>query len=170
MLFNPQESQVADKVGFAQAPIAVTPKGSHWMWSWALAIPKSSKQVDAAKKFTEWATSKEYVKLVAQDKGWTSVPPGTRESTYKQPEYLKAAPFANFVLKAIWTANPNDATLKKVPYQGIQFVGIPEFQSVGTVVGQQISGALSGNTPVDTALKASQAAAARAVMQAGYVK
>jgi sorbitol/mannitol transport system substrate-binding protein len=170
MLFNPKESQVADKVGFAQAPVAVTTKGSSWLWSWSLAIPKSSKQEEAAKKFTEWATSKDYVKLVAKDLGWTSVPPGTRQSTYSLPEYQKAAPFANFVLAAIKKANPNDATLKKVPYSGIQFVGIPEFQSIGTVVGQQISGALAGNMSLDAALKASQAAADRAMVQAGYIK
>src|SRR5574343_626428 len=73
MLFNPKESQVADKVGFAQAPTGVTAKGSSWLWSWALAVPKSAKQDDAAKKFVQWATSKEYIKLVANDLGWTSV-------------------------------------------------------------------------------------------------
>jgi sorbitol/mannitol transport system substrate-binding protein len=57
-----------------------------------------------------------------------------------------------------------------VPYSGIQFVGIPEFQSFGTVVGQSISGALAGNTTVDAALKAGQAAANRAVVQGGYQK
>jgi sorbitol/mannitol transport system substrate-binding protein len=91
MLFNPKESQVADKVGFAMAPTGVTPKGSSWLWSWSLAIPKSSKQEAAAKQFVQWATSKDYIKLVAKDLGWTSVPPGTRISTYKQPEYQKAA-------------------------------------------------------------------------------
>src|SRR5258708_30144385 len=30
--------------------------------------------------------------------------------------------------------NPNDATLKKVPYTGVQYVGIPEFQSFGTII------------------------------------
>jgi len=170
MLFNPKESQVADKVGFAMAPTGVTPKGSSWLWSWSLAIPKSSRQEAAAKQFVQWATSKDYIKLVAKDLGWTSVPPGTRISTYKQPEYQKAAPFASFVLNAIQSANPTDATLKKVPYSGIQFVGIPEFQSFGTVVGQSISGALAGNTTVDAALKAGQAAANRAVVQGGYQK
>lgn len=170
MLFNPKESQVADKVGFAQAPVAVTPKGASWLWSWALAIPKSSKVQDAAKKFAMWATSKEYIQLVAKDKGWTSVPPGTRDSTYAQPEYLAAAPFAKMVQKAIQSANPNDATLKKVPYTGIQFVGIPEYQSIGTVVGQTVAGALAGQDTVAAALKSGQAAADRAIRRAGYQK
>ncbi|WP_353558756.1 sugar ABC transporter substrate-binding protein [Paraburkholderia terrae] len=170
MLYNKAQSQVADKVGFAAAPVAVTPKGSHWLWSWSFAIPKTSKSQEAAKKFAEWATSKQYIELVAQDEGWASVPPGTRKSTYARPEYKQAAPFGDFVLKAIETANPNDSTLKKVPYTGVQFVGIPEFQSFGTVVGQAIAGVVAGQTDVPTALKAGNAAADRAVRQGGYQK
>ncbi|EIM95582.1 ABC sugar transporter, periplasmic ligand binding protein [Paraburkholderia hospita] len=170
MLYNKAQSQVADKIGFAAAPVAVTPKGSHWLWSWSFAIPKTSKSQDAAKKFAEWATSKQYIELVAKDEGWASVPPGTRKSTYARPEYKQAAPFGDFVLKAIETANPNDSTLKKVPYTGVQFVGIPEFQSFGTVVGQAIAGVVAGQTDVPTALKAGNAAADRAVRQGGYQK
>jgi sorbitol/mannitol transport system substrate-binding protein len=170
MLYNKAQSQVADKIGFAAAPVAVTPKGSHWLWSWSLAIPKTSKSQDAAKKFATWATSKEYIELVAKDEGWASVPPGTRKSTYANPEYKKAAPFGDFVLSAIESANPNDATLQKVPYTGVQFVGIPEFQSFGTVVGQSIAGVVAGQTTVDAALTAGNAAANRAVKQAGYQK
>ncbi|SOE56162.1 sorbitol-binding protein /mannitol-binding protein [Burkholderia sp. D7] len=170
MLYNKAQSQVADKIGFAAAPVEVTPKGSHWLWSWSLAIPKTSKSQDAAKKFAMWATSKEYIELAAKDEGWASVPPGTRKSTYANPEYKKAAPFGDFVLSAIESASPTDATLKKVPYTGVQFVGIPEFQSFGTVVGQSIAGVVAGQTTVDAALTAGNAAANRAVKQAGYQK
>ncbi|WP_175950895.1 sugar ABC transporter substrate-binding protein [Burkholderia sp. BCC0405] len=170
MLYNKQQSQVADRIGFAAAPVAVTPKGSHWLWAWALAIPKTSKQQDAARKFITWATSKQYVEMVGKDEGWASVPPGTRTSTYQRPEYKAAAPFSDFVLKAIETADPNDPSLKKVPYTGVQYVGIPEFQSFGTVVGQSIAGAVAGQMTVDQALAAGQAAADRAVRQAGYKK
>lgn len=169
-LFNKAQSQVSDKIGFAAAPIEVTPKGSHWLASWALAIPKTSKSADAARKFVTWATSKEYIELVAKDEGWASVPPGTRKSTYARPEYQQAAPFSGFVLKAIESANPNDQTLKKVPYTGIPFVGIPEYQTFGTQVGQLVAGALAGQTSVDQALAAGQAATQRAVESAGYVK
>jgi sorbitol/mannitol transport system substrate-binding protein len=170
MLYNKQQSQISDKVGFAAAPTQVTPNGSHWLWAWALAIPKTSKQQDAARKFIEWATSKEYIEMVAKDEGWASVPPGTRQSTYQRPEYKQAAPFAEFVLKAIETADPNHPTLKPVPYTGVQFVGIPEFQSFGTVVGQSISGAVAGQMSVDQALQAGNATADRAVRQAGLQK
>ena len=64
-LYNPKESQVADKVAFAPAPITdANTKASGWFWSWALGIPASTKQADAAKKFVKWATSKDYIKMV----------------------------------------------------------------------------------------------------------
>jgi sorbitol/mannitol transport system substrate-binding protein len=43
-----------------------------------------------------------------------------------------------------------------VPYQGIQFVAIPEFQDLGTRVGQQISAAIAGQISVEEALRQSQ--------------
>jgi sorbitol/mannitol transport system substrate-binding protein len=98
------------------------------------------------------------------------VPPGTRKSTYDSPDYQKAAPFAEATLKAMQTADPTNPCIKPVPYTGVQFVGIPEFQSFGTVVGQNISGALAGKMPIDQALKDSQAAVSRAVKQAGLLK
>ncbi|CAH2798905.1 MAG: Various polyols ABC transporter, substrate-binding protein [Candidatus Burkholderia crenata] len=66
------------------------------------------------------------------------------------------------MLSAIESANPNDVTLKKVLYTGVQFVGILEFQSFGTVVGQSIAGVVVGQTTVDAALTAGNAAANRA--------
>jgi sorbitol/mannitol transport system substrate-binding protein len=144
LVFNPAESQVADKVGFAQAPIGKTPKGNHWLWSWALAIPASSDAKEAAEKFIVWATSKPYIELVGEQVGWASVPPGTRISTYVNPQYAEAAPFAKPVLEAIQSADPTDQTLNPAPYTGIQYVGIAEFQGIGTQVGQTMAGVLRG--------------------------
>jgi sorbitol/mannitol transport system substrate-binding protein len=169
-LFDKNQSQVSDKVAFASAPIEATPNGSHWLWSWALAIPKSSKNSDAALKYALWATSKEYIKLAAEDGGWATVPPGTRKSTYDNADYQKAAPFAAVTLKAMQTADPTNPAIKKVPYIGVQFVGIPEFQSMGLQVGQNIAAALTGKMTVDQALQASQTEVERAVKQGGYLK
>jgi sorbitol/mannitol transport system substrate-binding protein len=170
MLESSKQSKVVGKMGYAPAPIAVTPNGSHWLWSWAFGMPKSAKQPEAAEKFAAWATSKEYIALVAADEGWASVPPGTRKSTFDNPDYQKAAPFAATTLQAMQTADPTNPCIKKVPYTGIQFVGIPEFQGLGDQVGQNIAGALSGNMSVDQALKDSQAAAERTMVQGGYIK
>jgi sorbitol/mannitol transport system substrate-binding protein len=167
---DPKQSKVADKVAFAQAPVAVTPKGANWLWAWALAIPAGSKNEATAQKFIAWATSKDYIKLVGKEAGWGSIPTGTRKSTYTTPEFLKAAKFAAAEKKAIDTANPNDSTLPKSPYVGVQFAAIPEFQAIGIAVGQQMSAALAGKVSVDDALKASQVAAEREMKKAGYYK
>ena len=167
---NPKDSQVADKVAYAQAPTGTVPNGAQWLWAWSLGIPSSTKHAAEAKKFIWWATSKEYVQLVAKTDGWTVVPPGTRKSTYDSPEYQKAAPFAERTLAAIMAADPLHPTAKPVPYTGVQFVAIPEFASIGTQVGQQIAAALSGKESVDAALKASQTATERTMQRAGYYK
>ncbi len=167
---DPKQSKVADQMAFAQAPTAVTPKGANWLWSWALAVPAGSKKVDAATKFITWATSKEYIELVGKTNGWSTVPTGTRASTYANPEFVKAARFAPAEKMAIDSANPNDSTLPKSPYVGVQFAAIPEFQAIGTTVGQQMSSALAGRTSVDAALKAGQVAAERQMKKAGYYK
>jgi len=167
---DPKQSKVADKVGFAQAPVAVTPKGANWLWAWALAIPAGSKNQEAAQKFIAWATSKDYVKLVGKETGWGSVPTGTRKSTYTNPDFLKAAKFADAEKKAIDSANPNDSTLPKSPYVGVQYAAIPEFQAIGIAVGQQMSAALAGKVSVDQALKTSENAADREMKKAGYYK
>src|SRR5581483_4784085 len=138
-LTDPKQSKIVNDVGFAMAPYGPVKKGYHWLWSWAYAIPKTSKHQPEALQFLTWSTSKDYIELVGKTYGWQTVPPGTRESTYKNPEYLKAAKaFAEITLKSIETADPTDATRDKVPYVGVQFVGIPEFQGIGTDVSQQI--------------------------------
>ncbi|MBP6656175.1 MAG: sugar ABC transporter substrate-binding protein [Propionivibrio sp.] len=167
---DPKQSKVADKVAFAQAPTMVTPKGANWLWAWALAVPAGSQKVEAANKFITWATSKEYINLVGKEVGWGNIPTGTRKSTYENAEFLKVAKFAAAEKAAIDSANPNDQTLPKSPYMGIQFAAIPEFQSIGISVGQQMSAALSGKTTVEAALKASQTAADREMKKAGYYK
>ena len=167
---NPKDSKVADKVGFALSPNKGLGKNANWLWSWSLAIPASSKKIDAAEKFIAWATGKGYLQLVAAKDGWANVPPGTRTSLYKNPAYLKAAPFAQITLDSINTADPQHPTVKPVPYVGVQFAAIPEFQGLGTSVGQLFSAALAGDTSVDDALAAAQAVTTRQMTKAGYIK
>lgn len=167
---NPKESQVADEVGFALAPDNGLGKRTNWLWSWNLAIPAGTKKEEAAKKFIAWATSKDYLKMVAEKEGWANVPPGTRTSLYENPKYQEAAPFAQMTLESINSADPMNPTVDKVPYVGAQFVAIPEFQSIGTAVGQQFSAALAGSISVDQALENSQRFAEREMKKAGYIK
>ena len=139
-----EDSSVADSVGFAMAPDNGLGKKANWLWAWALAIPEETDSEASAKRFVAWATSKGYLELVAETEGWASVPPGARASLYERPEYRKV-PFAEMTLASINAADPAEPTVEAVPYDGIQFVAIPEFQSIGTAVGQRFAKALDGS-------------------------
>jgi sorbitol/mannitol transport system substrate-binding protein len=165
---NPKDSQVADQMGYALAPDNGLGKRGNWLWAWSLAIPAGTDSTDAAKKFVAWATSKEYTALVASKEGWANVPPGTRTSLYENAEYLAAAPFAQMTLDSINAADPTAPTVDPVPYTGVQFVAIPEFQGIATAVGQQFSAALAGTETAEDALKAAQDLTVKEMKAAGY--
>ena len=91
-LLEAKDSPVKGKNGYALAPVVKT-KASGWLWSWALAIPKSSPDSADAWKYIAWATSPGYIKAAGTKTkgGWAAIPPGTRLSTYRIPQYKKAA-------------------------------------------------------------------------------
>jgi sorbitol/mannitol transport system substrate-binding protein len=165
---NPNDSTVADSVGFALAPSKEgVDKRANWLWAWALAIPAGTQKADAAKEFINWATSKDYLELVAEKEGWANVPPGTRTSLYENPEYQKV-PFADMTLKSINAADPSNPTVEPVPYVGIQYVAIPEWSGIGTNAGQEFSAMVAGQQSVDEALEKAQTLVADEMEAAGY--
>jgi sorbitol/mannitol transport system substrate-binding protein len=170
LLFDPKRSKVADKLGFAQNPVETWDKGGAWLWAWALGVPSSSKHADEAKKFIEWATSKEYINMIGDKEGWVTIPPGTRKSTYENPKYLAAAPFAKPTLEAIESASLTNNTAVPKPYVGINFPIIPEMQAINNFLGQQIAAALTGKMSVKDALDSAAANADRIMKKSGYPK
>ncbi|MGL5863911.1 MAG: ABC transporter substrate-binding protein [Phycicoccus sp.] len=161
-LLEAEDSPVKGKMGYAHMPVNKT-KESGWLWSWNLAVPKSTKNQDAAVKFVKWATSKEYIKLVGEKIGWSNVPPGSRTSTYELPEYQKAAAaYAPITLDVMTAVNPEQPGLKPQPWVGIQYVSIPEFQDVGNQCAQLMADHIAGRTSVDDALTKCQAIAQKA--------
>ena len=165
---NPSDSTVADKVGFALAPDTGKGKRANWLWAWALAIPAGTQKEGAAKEFINWATSKEYLALVAEKEGWANVPPGSRTSLYENETYLSEAPFAQMTLDSINAADPNNPTVEPVPYVGIQYVAIPEWAGIGTSAGQEFSAMVAGQQSVDEALAKAQALVTDEMEAAGY--
>jgi sorbitol/mannitol transport system substrate-binding protein len=152
---------IAAQTGYAFAPVDKT-TSSGWLWTWSLGIPQGTSNSGAAWKFVSWATSKQYDTLVGQKYGWAAVPPGTRTSLYNNPSYLTAAKaFAPITLASIDGTDPNHPTVNPVPYVGVQYVDIPQFESLGVQVGQQIAGAIAGTESVSQALTTSQADAAQ---------
>ena len=170
VLVDPNQSSVADRVEFALAPDAGRGKRANWLWAWSLAIPASSDAIPEAQLFVAWATSREYTALVAERDGWTAAPPGTRTSLYENPDYLAAAPFAPITLRSITLADPENPTVEPVPYVGIQFVAIPEFQGLGTAVGREFAAAVAGRKTADEALAAAQRIALQEMTAAGYLR
>ncbi len=170
ILYDPKRSKVSDKVGFADGPIESYDKGNDWLWAWALGIPASSTHAKEAKEFIEWATSKDYIREIGETEGWVTVPPGTRKSTYENPEYLKAAPFAKITLDLIQSVDFMHSTKDPKPYRGISWATIPEMQAIGNFAGQEVAAALTGKASVSDALDAAAANSDKILKEAGYFK
>ncbi|QFU09502.1 Bacterial extracellular solute-binding protein [Rhodobacteraceae bacterium THAF1] len=165
---NPDDSEVADSVGFALAPNAEgVDKKANWLWAWALAIPAGTEQADAAKQFIEWATSTDYIEMVAENEGWANVPPGARTSLYENENYAEV-PFAELTLNSIDAADPNNPTVEPVPYTGVQFAAIPEWAGMWGQVSQEFSAAYAGQQSVEEALEKGQAIMTEELEAAGY--
>ena len=144
---------VVANTAFALAPTKVT-DNSGWLWAWTLAIPSSTTDQDAAWQFIDWATNADYHQLIADTDGWAAVPPGTRQSLYANPEYLEAADaFAQRTLDAMLAAPiDNPGTTPRPGLPGVQYVGVPEFQDVGTRCTELFSAAIAGSMSVEDAL------------------
>jgi polyol transport system substrate-binding protein len=155
-------SPIQGKLGYALSPVKETDT-SGWLWSWALAIPDNAPDKDTAWEYVKWATGPQYLVEAGENLpgGWASVPPGTRQSLYDNPNYQEAAAaFADITLQAMQAAPINDPGLQPRPgLPGVQFVGVPQFQDVGTRCTEQFSAAIAGNVSVDDALSACQAIA-----------
>ena len=155
--------KVGKDTGYAYAPTG-SPTGapgtkSGWLYTWSLSVPKGVPNTPAAEKYLEWATGKQYIKYSGPHVGWANIDPGTRYSTYKLPQYKKAAKaFAGITLNSINSANSAHPTNPgvSVPYTGVQFLDEPWFISLGTQVSNQISAAIAGTESVKQALSTSQ--------------
>lgn len=170
LLFDPKRSKVADKLGIAANPIETWDKGGAWLWAWSLGIPSSSKNAEEARKFIEWATSKDYINMIGEKEGWVTIPPGTRKSTYENQNYLDAAVFAIPTLKGIESASLVDNTAVEKPYVGINFAIIPEMQAINNYLGQQIAAALTGKMTVEEALNSAAENSDKIMKKAGYIQ
>jgi len=112
-----------------------------------------------------------YIKLAGEKAGWQTVPPGSRTSTYALPEYQAATKdYADLTLKSISGANPLKSTIDPVPYTGVQYVDIPEFEQIGDFTSQQLAGALSGSMSTDEAIAASETKIKEIMKEADYTK
>jgi len=153
---DPQASKVAGKNGYAWAP-SQDGRPSGWLYTWSLAIPSTCPNKQNAWDFVAWMTSKSYIHTVGSKLGWSHVPPGSRFSSYQIPQYKKlSAVYGPLTLQSINATDSAHPCAKPVPYTGVQFLDIPEFQDLGTNVSEQFSAAIAGQQSVASALSQAQ--------------
>jgi sorbitol/mannitol transport system substrate-binding protein len=153
---DPSSSKVVGKTGYAPAPTQ-DGRPAGWLYTWSLAIPQTCPHKQEAWEFIAWMTSRSYITTVGQKLGWSHVPPGSRTSSYRIPQYQQlSAAYGPLTLHSIDAADSAHPCLKPVPYTGVQFLDIPEFQDLGTNVSEQMSAAIAGQTTVRAALAQSQ--------------
>jgi sorbitol/mannitol transport system substrate-binding protein len=149
------DSPVRGKNGYVPAPVERT-KASGWLWSWALAIPRTSNNSRLAWRYIAWATGPRYIEEAGPRiaGGWAAIPPGTRRSTYEIPEYREAARrFARPTLDAIESAPIDDpGTSKRPGFPGVQYVGVPQFQDVGDQCTAQFAAVMRSRSTIGAAL------------------
>jgi sorbitol/mannitol transport system substrate-binding protein len=167
LLADPNLNPQAANTGFAYQPTKEISSG--WLWAWAFAIEQNTQHSDAAIAFVKWATSKDYVQLVANSEGWGSVPSGARVSTYEDPGYKEyAQAFSEIVLNTIEAQDPAKCCVDPVPYLGLQFVQIPEFAALGDAVTQEFSAVIAGNESADDAIQKANDLANETAIDGGY--
>jgi sorbitol/mannitol transport system substrate-binding protein len=153
---DPTASKVAGKNGYAWAP-SQDGRPSGWLYTWSLAIPATCPHKQQAWDFIAWMTSKTYIKTVGAKLGWSHVPPGSRFSSYQIPQYKKlSSVYGPLTLQSINATNTAHPTVQPVPYTGVQFLDIPEFQDLGTNVSEQFSAAIAGQQSAASALSQAQ--------------
>ena len=130
---------------------------SGWLYTWSLGIP----DVQPGQRRRLEVHLLDDRQAVHPDRrhqlGWERVPPGSRLSTYQIPQYRDISDrlrtdHAGFHQHGD-SAQP---TVQPVPYTGVQFLTIPEFQDLGTRVSQQVSAAIADQKSVADALEQSQ--------------
>ncbi len=166
-VFEGDDSAVKGKMGYAMSPSGPGKGNTQTVGGWGLALTTSSQNKDAAFEFMTWVTSKDYVQLVAEKKGWLNVLTGARASTYEAPEYQELAPYASLVLNSLENVDFAHPAVGDTPYVGNSLPSIPEWAGLGEQVGQTLAEFISGSGSVDDSLSRAQDAANRAFEDGG---
>ena len=168
---DPKQSKVADKVGFALAPDNGLGKRGNWLWAWSLAVPAGIEARSTRRRSSSPGRPASITPISSpRRRAGRAFRPAralrfTRTRTTRRPRRSRSR-------RSTRSTRPIrlHPTVKPVPYTGVQFVAIPEFQGIATDVGQDFSAALAGTMSVDDALAKAQASTEAAMKKAGYIK
>ena len=101
---DPAKSKVVGKINFGVMPGARAP-GRAEIGNWLIAIPKASRNLDAAFEFLLWSTAEDQMKKSA-----LSGNPPTRRSVFTNPELLAKFPAYPAQLRSLETSKPRPRT------------------------------------------------------------
>ena len=101
---DPSKSKVIGQMEFAQMPGARN-SGRAEIGNWLIAIPRGSKNADAAMDFLLWATSANQMKLSAQRGN-----PPTRKSVFNDPKLVSQFPAYPAQLRSLESSRPRPRT------------------------------------------------------------
>ena len=126
-------------------PIQVTSNGSGWFWAWSLGDPGLVEEGRCGEVVRE-VGDLEGLHRDGRQRGRL----GFRASRNAQVDLRQSRILRRRRRSRRWSTRRcqvpdiTKPTKDPVPYIGIQYVAIPEFQGIGTAVGQQIAAALAG--------------------------
>jgi multiple sugar transport system substrate-binding protein len=134
---DPARSRVIGKMEFGQMPGGKNP-GRAEIGNWLIAIPRESKNTDAAMDFLIWATSAEQMKRSALRGN-----PPTRRSVFNNPELLAKFPSYPAQLRSLESSRPRPRT--------------PLWNEIENVFGIYLSKANSGELTAEDAMQQANA-------------
>ena len=140
------KSKVIGKMAFTTLPAAVK-DGQAEIGNWLIAIPKDSRNAEAAIDFLLWTTSSEQMKLSAQRGN-----PPTRRSVFKDAELVAKYPSYPAQLKSLETSRPRPRT--------------PQWNEIENVFGIFLSKANSGELTAEDAMNQANAEIEKIVQRA----
>ncbi|MDR2738393.1 MAG: sugar ABC transporter substrate-binding protein [Treponema sp.] len=169
-LANSSDSQVKGKIGYAISPVAVKKKNTGTIGGWGISITAGTKHPAEAFKFLTWCTSKEYVRLVGETKGWKLAPSGTRKSTYSIPQYQAECDFAEITRDSILAVDYAQPAVNPTPYTGNSLPNLPEYSSWGEACAQELAAYIADQRTVEQVMQNCQRILEDAAVEGGYKK
>ena len=157
----PPKSRTAARSSASPAmrrPRSRRPGHSGWLYTWSLGSRRLAKDKDDAWKFMAWVT--EQGSTSDDGRRATSAGRACRRAAGSRHTRSRSTAIAatgpRSAALEVRRRQPPQAKVSPVPYTGIQFVGIPEFQDLGTRVQQQFVRGDRGPDAQSRALKQSQ--------------
>lgn len=141
--------------GYARSPVVDTDDGaSSWLDSQALIIPVTAPDVDLAWEYVRWASTLSHTDRPAPEPQTSSVAFSPWTADYGDDGYQRLhQPYLDLVYDGLSAAPVREpGALPRPGTPGVQYVGMPEFMTLGDECSEWFADVLRGDTPLAGAL------------------